>query len=117
MATLHEERSRKGLEGFRLTQRVQGFWDRGDTEIDLVALNEHDRVVRLGTCKRSAERLAPDFSRFDAHVASFLKHTPRLEGWRVEKAVIATRHSTDTRLAAERAGYIPQDLEELTADL
>ncbi len=117
VATLYEERSRKGLEGFRLTQRVQGFWDRGDTEIDLVALNELDRVVRLGTCKRSAEALAPDFSGFDAHVARFMKYMARLQGWRVEKAAIATRHSPDTRLAAERAGYIPQDLEELTADL
>jgi AAA+ ATPase superfamily predicted ATPase len=117
VATLYEERSRKGLDGFRLSQRIQGFWDRGDTELDLVALNEDDHVVRLGSCKRSAEKLAPDFNRFDEHVARFLERAPQVRGWRVEKAAIATRHSTETRRAAERAGYIPQDLEELTAHL
>jgi len=117
VGTLYEERSRKGLAGFRLTQRVQGFWDRGDTEIDLVALNEQDRIVRLGTCKRAAERLAPDFDRFDAHVAGFLERAERLRGWRIEKVAIATRHSPRTRDAAQRAGYIPQDLEDLTSGL
>ncbi len=117
VATLYEERSRKGLHGFRLTQRVQGFWDRGDTEIDLVALNDREHIVRLGTCKRAAEKLAPDFARFDAHVARFREHTEQVRGWRVEKAAITTRHSPGTRTLAERAGYIPQDLEQLTADL
>jgi uncharacterized protein len=117
VGTLYEERSRKGMEGFRLTERVQGFWDRGDTEIDLVALNEHDRIVRLATCKRAAERLVPDLGRFDAHIASFLERTGRLRGWRVEKAAITVRHTRETRLAVERAGYIPQDLEELTSEL
>lgn len=117
VGTLYEERSRKSLPGFRLTQRVQGFWDRAGTEIDLVALDEQDRVVRLGTCKRSAARLAPDYSRFDGHVARFLALSPRVRGWRVEKAAIATRHDKDTRAAAERAGYVPQDLDDLTAGL
>jgi hypothetical protein len=117
VGTLYEERSRKGLAGFRLTQRVQGFWDRGDTEIDLVALNEEDRIVRLGSCKRAADRLAPDYNRFDAHVARFLERADRVRGWRVEKVAIATRHSPRTRDAAQRAGYIPQDLDDLTTGL
>jgi AAA+ ATPase superfamily predicted ATPase len=115
--TLYEERSRKGREGFKLSQRVQGFWDRGDTEIDLVALNEADRVIRLGTCKRSAEQLAPDYRRFDGHVERFLALSPKLRGWRVEKAAIATRHTKETRRAAEGAGYISQDLGDLTEGL
>jgi hypothetical protein len=117
VGTLYEERSRKGLAGFRLTQRVQGFWDRGDTEIDLVALNEEDRIVRLGNCKRTAERLGPDFVRFDAHVARFLERASHVRGWNVEKVAIATRHSPRTRDAAQRAGYIPQDLDDLTTGL
>ena len=35
---LYEERSRKGIGDFPLTERIKGFWDRGGTEIDLVAL-------------------------------------------------------------------------------
>jgi AAA+ ATPase superfamily predicted ATPase len=117
VGTLYEERSRKGLTGFRLSQRVQGFWDRGDTEIDLVALNEEDRIVRLGTCKRTAERLVPDFDRFNAHVARFLELEARVRGWRVEKVAIATRHTEATRESAQRAGYLPQDLDDLSAGL
>lgn len=115
--TLYEERSRRGLDGFRLTARIQGYWDRGDTELDLVALNEDDRIVRLGTCKRTADRLAPDYPRFDEHVARFLSRASVVSGWRVEKVAIATRHSPESRRAAERAGYIPQDIEDLTRDL
>jgi hypothetical protein len=115
--TLYEERSRKALEGFRLSERVQGYWDRGDAEIDLVALNEPERTVRLGTCKRSADRLAADFATFDGHVERFLARAARVRGWRVEKVAIATDHSRETRRAAERAGYIPQDLNDLTSGL
>jgi len=115
--TLYEERSRKGLDGFRLTARIRGYWDRGDTELDLVALNDDERIVRLGTCKRAAERLAADYPRFDEHVARFLGRPSAVSGWRVEKVAVATRHTPDSRRAAERAGYLPQDIEELTRGL
>lgn len=116
-AVLYEERSRKELEGFRLTGRILGYWDRGGTEIDLVALNEKERIVRFGTCKRTAKRLASEFDRFDAHVARFLEHEERVRGWRVEKVAIAMRHTRETRRMAQRAGYISQDLDDLTAGL
>jgi uncharacterized protein len=115
--TLYEERSRKGLAGFRLTRRVQGFWDRGDTEVDLVALNDDERTVRLGTCKRTAERLTAHYARFDGHVAQFLEHARHLQGWRVEKVAVTTRHSPRTRRAAARAGYVAEDLDDLTSGM
>jgi uncharacterized protein len=59
---LYEERSRKGIGDFPLSQRIRGFWDRGRTEIDLVALNETDKVIRFGSCKRSANQLTADVS-------------------------------------------------------
>jgi hypothetical protein len=117
VGTLYEERSRKGLAGFRLTERVRGFWDRGQTEIDLVALNEEERIVRLGTCKRSATNVAPDLTNFDGHVARFLEAAPRLRDWRVERVAIATQHSPTSRQAALRAGYLAEDLSDLTRGL
>lgn len=36
VAAIYEERSRKNLGDFPLTSRIQGFWDRAGTEIDLV---------------------------------------------------------------------------------
>ncbi len=114
---LYEERARKGLGDFPLSEHVRGYWDVGDTEIDLVALSETDRVVRLGTCKRNAERLAADLAGFEGHVQRFLHRFPRLTDWRVEKVAIATLHSAATRRAAESRGYLAQDLEDLTAGM
>jgi hypothetical protein len=46
---LYEERSRLGLRDFPLTSRIEGWWDRSDTEIDLVALDETAQRLRLGS--------------------------------------------------------------------
>ncbi|MBL8843725.1 MAG: ATP-binding protein [Planctomycetes bacterium] len=116
-ATLYEERSRKGLGDFPLTQRVRGFWDRGDTEIDLVALDEESRVVRLGTCKRAPAKLIADLPRQEGHVARFLADQPRFADWRIEKVAIAPRLAPADRAAIEAAGFIPQDLVDLTEGL
>jgi hypothetical protein len=114
VGALYEERGRLALDAFRLTQRVQGYWDKGATEIDLVALNEQDHVLRLGTCKRNADRAASDLTSFEAHVQRFLDAFPHLRSWRIEKAAITTRHTPQTRLAVESRGYIAQDLVDLT---
>jgi AAA+ ATPase superfamily predicted ATPase len=112
---LYEERSRKKVGDFPLTSRMQGYWDRADTEIDLVALNEDDKVLRLGTCKRNAEQLA--YASFDGHVGRFLEAFPKLKSWKVEKTAIAPLHTKETRKAAEDSGYIAQDLFDLTKGL
>ena len=59
---LYEERSRKRIGDFPITHRVQGFWDKADTEIDLVAVNETTQTIRFGSCKRSPN-VSPVFRR------------------------------------------------------
>ena len=114
---LYEERSRLGLGDFPLSSRIQGWWDRSDTEIDLVALDENSQRLRLGSCKRSPLALVADLGRFDGHVARFLKAFPRFESWQVEKVAIAPSLSREARQAIETAGYLPQSLDDLTAEL
>ena len=65
---LYEERSRKGIGDFPLTHRIQGYWDKADTEIDLVAINETEKVIRFGSCKRSPHRLLSGVNTFKMHV-------------------------------------------------
>ncbi len=51
-----EETSRKGVGNFLLTGLVEGYWskpDGSDIEIDVVVLNEEDKIVRFGSCKPS----------------------------------------------------------------
>lgn len=52
-----EECSRKGVGDFPLTELVAGYWnkaDGSDIEIDMIALDEANRRIRFGSCKRSA---------------------------------------------------------------
>lgn len=113
----YEERSRKGLGDFALTARIEGFWNRSDTEIDLVALNSDQRVLRFGTCKRSPERLLRDLTNFDSHIARFLAEHPVYKTWTHEKVAIAPRLSAEQRAVILRAGHIPQDLADLSKGL
>ena len=115
--SLYAERSRKGVGDFLLSERIQGYWDKAGTEIDLVALNEEDNIIRLGSCKRNAVKLVSDLSKFDGHINRFLGSFPRFNSWTVEKVAITPRHSMETRKAAEDKGYIPQDLIDLTNGL
>jgi hypothetical protein len=77
-----------------------------------VALNETDKVIRLGTCKRNAEKL--DYPSFEGHVGRFLEAFPKFKDWKVEKAAVATIHTRDTRKMAADNGCMAQDLVDLT---
>lgn len=117
VASLYEERSRKGIGDFALTEHIRGWWDRNDTEIDLVALNDEARVIRLGSCKRSPDRLVRDLSRFDGHVARFMEAFPRFREWTLEKVAIAPSLDASRRAEIVKAGYLAQDLGDLIAGL
>lgn len=114
---LYEERSRKGVGDFPLSHRIEGYWDRGDTEIDLIALYEMDHRIRFGTCKRSATQLTKNLKRFDEHITRFLSAHPRYKGWALDRVAIAPALNDDQRRAINRQGYLPQDLVDLTTGL
>ncbi len=114
---LYEERSRKGLGDYPLTDRIKGYWDRNDTEIDLVAINEEAKVLRFGSCKRSPNKLLSDVTNFNGHVARFLDTLRQYKSWRIEKVGIAPRLSAEERAVLSRHDVMPQDLEDLTRDL
>ena len=117
VATLYQERSRKGLGDFPLTHAIRGWWDRNDTEIDLVGLDEDNQRLRLGSCKRSGEKLVRDLRRFDGQVARFTQCHTRFHGWTLEKVAIAPTLDPVERRACADAGYLPQDLRDLTDGL
>ena len=113
---LHEERSRKGISDFPITQRIIGYWDKAGTEIDLVALDDNRRRLRLGSCKRSATKLMADINNFKQHVARFLKAMPQYESWTIQLAGIAPELSDSHRENLKFHDIIPQDLNDLTAE-
>lgn len=114
---LYEERSRKGIGDFPITHRVQGYWDRSDTEIDLVAVNESTKTVRFGSCKRSPRKLLSDVNNFKRHVDRFLVALPRYQDWTRQYVGIAPVLDAEQRTILITHDVIPQDLNDLTTGL
>lgn len=117
IAQLYEERSRRGIGDFPLTERIDGYWDRGDVEIDLVAVNAEERRLRLGSCKRNPQKLAGSIKALNRSAERFVKAHPRFAEWQIEYAAIAPRISQDERARLEGMAVIPQSLGDLIRDL
>lgn len=113
---LVEECSRKGVGDSHLTDLVRGYWnkpDGSDIELDLVAVNDDDRIIRIGSCKRDHE--AHDtraLARFNLHIDRFLatKEGRRFADWKLEKALFAPRFDPQKRRGLEADGFICRDL-------
>ncbi len=114
---LYDERSRKGIGDFPLTNRILGYWDKSDTEIDLVAVNETDRRLRFGSCKRSPGKLIADINNFKGHVARFLDTFREYQDWQIEHVAIAPKFDVEQRRILTQLAVIPQDLVDLTERL
>lgn len=114
---LYEERGRAGVGDFNLSQRIAGYWDRNDTEIDLVAVDDDDERVRFGTCKRSPDKLVATLHELEGHVGRFLEAHPRYANWTVDTVAIAPRLDATHRKAIVDAGFVPQDLNDLRRGL
>ena len=117
VAHLYEERSRKEIGDFPLTERIQGYWDSADTEIDLVAVNEADKSLRFGTCKRAPMKLLSDINNFKGHVQRFLQSMPRFQSWQIQHVGIAPLLDRNQRKILARHDVIAQDLRDLTKGL
>lgn len=115
--TLYEERSRKGQGDFPITHRIQGYWDKAGTEIDLVAFNETTKSIRFGSCKRSPRKLLMDVNNFKQHVDRFLKTMPQFQSWTKQYIGISTTLNEEQRKTLIDHDVIPQDLNDLTQGL
>ncbi len=111
------ECSHKGVGDFRLTEMVDGYWNKtsvgAGVELDLVAVNQDNEVVRFGSCKRSAsgfQRAGLDI--FQGHIERFFrtKEGARLSGWRVQRALYCTEFPPDLREELSAKGFICLDL-------
>lgn len=115
VAHLYEERSRKGIGDFKLTSNISGFWDKGDTEIDFIALNDDEKRIRFVSCKRSPERLLSDLQNFRGHIGRFLDEFPALAQWKIEMLGVAPALTPAQRAVVSSSGFFPQSLDDLIA--
>jgi len=114
---LYEERSRLGIGDFPLSERIRGYWDRADVEIDIVAVNQDEKRIRFGTCKRNAEKLLDSIPALKASAVRFQSTLPRFNRWREEFVAIAPEIPKKIRDLLAAANVIPQGLDELIKDL
>jgi uncharacterized protein len=114
---LYEERSRRGLGNFALSNRIQGYWDRGDIEIDLIAVCEDERRIRFGSCKRQPAKLMNSIERLKDCSARFLSVHRQFNDWQVEYVAISPKIDPSTAKALMAHGVIAESLETLTTGL
>jgi len=120
---LMAEASRRGVGDFALTDIVTGYWNRPRDaarliEIDIVAVNETDRVVRFGSCKRSeSKHNGESVKKFEQHISDFLTTSTgrRFTGWTQQRALYSPRFSADKRSALTQNGYLCVDLPDFHA--
>jgi hypothetical protein len=117
VSTLYEERSRKGLPGFALTNQVDGYWDTQGTEIDLVAVNDAAKCIRFGTCKRSAEKLEASLVDTDGHIERFLSQLPAYRAFQIERVALAPVVPESIKKQIRARGWLVEDLPTLTRGL
>lgn len=118
-----EELSRTGR-GFAVNDRVRGYWNRprsadASVELDMVAWNREDRVVRFGSCKRRSDKHdAQALGRFRAHVERFVASTGRrFAGWRREHVLYSPQFGEEQRTRLEAEEWICRDISDLRRSL
>lgn len=116
-AQLYEERSRLGLGDFALSERIRGYWDRSDVEIDLVAVSEDQRAIRFGSCKRQGEKLSRSIPALVVAAERFIALHKAYRSWDVEYVAIAPRITRPQADEIRHQGGIPQSLEDLCRGL
>ena len=117
---LHEECSRKGKGDFDLSSLQMGYWNRPrdanrGIEIDLVALDDANKRIRFGSCKRSpAAHTNASLERFEQHVSDFLaaRDHAHLQSWTREMFLFSPLFTDDDRTHFARKGYVARDLND-----
>jgi hypothetical protein len=117
---LHAEMSRKGKGDFELSELRLGYWNRprdvaNAIEIDLVALDEPNKRIRFGSCKRAASAHdATAIRRFEEHVAAFLRTREHrhLKDWHCEKVLFAPEFNSRQRELLTQGEYRCMDLQD-----
>jgi AAA+ ATPase superfamily predicted ATPase len=114
---IYEERSKKGVGDFPLSHQVDGYWDRGGVELDLVAISESTQRIRFGTCKRNAKNLWGSLDGLFQGAKIFMEHHRQFSGWSVEYCAIAPNipEPIEGKLAA--AGVFAESLADMLNSL
>ena len=124
MNAIQRKANRASSSSSSASARVRGYWNRprsadASVELDLVAWNLDDRVVRFGSCKRRSDKHdAQVLGRFRAHVERFVASTGhRFAGWRREYVLFSPQFGEEQRTRLEAEDWICRDISDLRRSL
>ncbi len=115
VAELYHQRSAAGR-GFAVTARVGRWWDRTGADLDLVAIDAQSHTLRVGSSKRSADKLPGDCGAFEAALSRLLARHPQWASWKLERVALAPEIDADRRAALVRNGWIVEDVPQLLGE-
>ncbi|HRZ42500.1 MAG TPA: ATP-binding protein [Bacteroidales bacterium] len=117
VGNIYEELSRKNKGDFPLTHRIAGYWDRKDTEIDLIAISDLSKTIRFGSCKRNESKLEKSLPNLHKSADTFIKAHRQFADYKQEYLMISPEISNDTRHRLQQNGLIVQSLRDLLQEL
>jgi uncharacterized protein len=109
---LTEELSRSGKGDLALSHTVKGYWnkaDGADIQIDLVAADNDEGIVRFGSCKRSSERFtSSELTKLSENVGRFMttREGARFANYEAQLALYSPDFDRNTRRHLEAKGYL-----------
>lgn len=114
---IYEERSRLGIGDFPVSQRVQGYWDRADVEIDLVLMNADEHRIRFVSCKRNPARLAASTHDLKRAAQAFVAVHSAYASWHQEWVGVAPTIPKDVRKSLSADHVLAEGIDELVREL
>jgi AAA+ ATPase superfamily predicted ATPase len=70
----------RNREGRILFDRIGQYWDRGETEIDIIFTNDRDREIFFGECKLAPKRF--NINALKEKIGNFLASHQKYSGWK-----------------------------------
>jgi AAA+ ATPase superfamily predicted ATPase len=117
VASIVEERGRRGLGTLRITEHIRGYWDRAGIEIDFVGKDDASKTLWLGSCRRNQDKLVAAARSLERHATRLVLAKSELGGFAVKKLAFAPLIDAENRRALQAMEHTPVDLNELLEGL
>lgn len=114
-AQLFQELSRKGVKGYDLQYQVQGYWDRMNREIDLIALMKNE--IWFVSCKRNPEKQFSVMPELFANATFFMENHKQFQELNRVYVFISPLFNLEQRTKIHNMGGKAISISELVQEL
>lgn len=111
-----EECGRKGVGRVVPTRAILSWWHRqGKAEIDLIAVNEYEKIIHFGSCKRNAKEHKGSLKSLETAAQLFLQSPEArpYKDWSCEFGLYSPEFPADVRTDFTNSGYYCTDMSDI----